>query len=96
MAIQVGRAILPFTVNGFVGLLQDSGPSSLRFLKMSIDIIHKYGQTLRSVSKLFWARATWPGSFEHYVGIPKVHLRTTDRTRRVTMVIMLGKPENSG
>jgi hypothetical protein len=28
MAIQVGRAILPFTVNGFVGFLQDCGPSA--------------------------------------------------------------------
>src|SRR6266436_4515021 len=90
--IEVLGRILEFSISSFVWLLLNFRARRLGSLKVSLHILNKNRQALRSIAKFRRAPATCPRLPKHDPCIPQMHLRPADR---LAITVMLAESECS-
>jgi hypothetical protein len=86
VTIQVFYAVLPFSVDGFVEILDDLCACRFCCVEVRIDILDEDGQALRFAAQLRWRLRVRTRAHEHDPCITEMHLRATDRFS-VTIVL---------
>jgi len=78
MAVEVFDAVLPLSVLRFMQLLNNLGASGLGSAIVLVNLFHEDGHTLRSITKLRWARLSRFRLPDHNAGTTEKHLCAGD------------------